>query len=143
MKLPDKVYDVLKWLTVICLPALGAAYLALAAVWGWPYPRRSTTRAGTNDMTGGRADMEYYSTARGKLPDELETLLLDERVAAIKQAGLGRLDEQIAMRYFIERLPQADVAAIVGRERSTVTRRLKEITPRVRHTAELLAKLPQ
>ncbi len=37
MKLPDKVYDVLKWLTVICLPALGAAYLALAAVWGWPY----------------------------------------------------------------------------------------------------------
>ena len=47
------------------------------------------------------------------------------------------------MRYFIERLPQADVAAIVGRERSTVTRRLKEITPRVRHTAELLAKLPQ
>lgn len=87
--------------------------------------------------------MEYYSTARGKLPDELETLLLDERVAAIKQAGLGRLDEQIAMRYFVERLPQADVAVIVGRERSTVTRRLKEITPRVRHTAELLAKLPQ
>ena len=41
-------------------------------------------------MTGGRADMEYYSTARGKLPDELEALLLDERVAAIKQAGLGR-----------------------------------------------------
>lgn len=87
--------------------------------------------------------MEYYSTARGKLPEELEALLLDERVAAIKQAGLGRLDEQIAMRYFIERLPQAEVAAIVGRERSTVTRRLKEITPRVRHTAELLAKLPQ
>ena len=87
--------------------------------------------------------MEYYSTARGKLPEELEALLLDERVAAIKQAGLGRLDEQIAMRYFVERLPQADVAVIVGRERSTVTRRLKEITPRVRHTAELLAKLPQ
>ena len=35
MKLPDKVYDVLKWLTVICLPALGAAYLAGLAVGFW------------------------------------------------------------------------------------------------------------
>lgn len=38
MKLPDKVYDVLKWITVICLPALGTAYVTFAGVWGWPYP---------------------------------------------------------------------------------------------------------
>jgi len=37
MKLPDKVYDVLKWLTVICIPALGTAYVTFAGVWGWPY----------------------------------------------------------------------------------------------------------
>ena len=37
MKLPDKVYDVLKWVTMIVLPALAAAYTGLAAVWGWPY----------------------------------------------------------------------------------------------------------
>ena len=33
MKLPDKVYDVLKWIVMICLPAITTAYVGLAAVW--------------------------------------------------------------------------------------------------------------
>lgn len=33
----NKTYDVLKWLTLVVLPAIGTAYLALAAVWGLPY----------------------------------------------------------------------------------------------------------
>ena len=37
MKLNDKIYDVLKWIALICLRALGVAYSALAGVWGWPY----------------------------------------------------------------------------------------------------------
>lgn len=37
MKLPDKVYDVLKWITMIVIPALASAYVGLAGVWGWPY----------------------------------------------------------------------------------------------------------
>ena len=37
MKLNDKVYTWLKWITLICLPALGTAYVALAGVWGFPY----------------------------------------------------------------------------------------------------------
>ena len=36
-KLKDSVYDVLKLIALICLPALGVAYSALAGVWGWPY----------------------------------------------------------------------------------------------------------
>ena len=36
-KLKDSVYDVLKWVALVCLPALGVAYSALAGVWGWPY----------------------------------------------------------------------------------------------------------
>ena len=36
-KLKDSVYDVLKWIALICLPALGVAYSTLAGVWGWPY----------------------------------------------------------------------------------------------------------
>ncbi len=36
-KLKDATYDVLKWIALICLPALGVAYSALAGVWGWPY----------------------------------------------------------------------------------------------------------
>ena len=37
MKLNDSVYDVLKWLVCIVIPALTTAYVGLAAVWGFPY----------------------------------------------------------------------------------------------------------
>ncbi len=37
MKLPDKLYDVLKWITMIVIPALATAYVGLASIWGWPY----------------------------------------------------------------------------------------------------------
>lgn len=33
----NKVYDVLKWIAQILLPALGALYFALASIWGLPY----------------------------------------------------------------------------------------------------------
>lgn len=37
MKLPDKLYDILKWVTMIVLPALATAYVGLASIWGWPF----------------------------------------------------------------------------------------------------------
>ncbi len=37
MLLSDKVYDILKWIALIALPALGTLYFALANVWGLPY----------------------------------------------------------------------------------------------------------
>ena len=37
MKLPNKCYDVLKWIVMIVIPALTTAYVGLSAVWGWPY----------------------------------------------------------------------------------------------------------
>ena len=37
MILPDKVYDVAKWIAMVCLPALGTLYFALAGIWGFPY----------------------------------------------------------------------------------------------------------
>lgn len=37
MKLNNKVYDILKWVAQIVLPALGAAYFGLASIWGFPY----------------------------------------------------------------------------------------------------------
>lgn len=36
MKLNNKVYDALKWLVIIVLPALTTAYVGLAAIWGFP-----------------------------------------------------------------------------------------------------------
>lgn len=33
----NKVYDVLKWVAQILLPALGTLYFALAGIWSFPY----------------------------------------------------------------------------------------------------------
>ena len=35
MKLPDKVYDILKWICLIALPALAVLYFTLAKIWGY------------------------------------------------------------------------------------------------------------
>ena len=35
--LPDKLYDVLKWIVVIVIPALTTAYVGLSTIWGFPY----------------------------------------------------------------------------------------------------------
>ena len=43
MKLNDSVYDILKWLVIIVLPALATLYAALASVWGWPFAEQVTT----------------------------------------------------------------------------------------------------
>ncbi len=37
MKLNDKVYDILKWICLIALPALAVLYFTLAKIWGLPY----------------------------------------------------------------------------------------------------------
>ena len=35
--LPNKVYDVLKWIAQIFLPAIATLYFALSNIWGLPY----------------------------------------------------------------------------------------------------------
>lgn len=35
--LPSKVYDVLKWVCIIALPAVSTLYAGLCAVWKMPY----------------------------------------------------------------------------------------------------------
>ena len=37
MKMSNQCYDVLKWIALILLPALGALYFGLAQIWGFPY----------------------------------------------------------------------------------------------------------
>ena len=43
MKLNDKIYDILKWLVIIVMPACATLYSALASVWGWPFAEQVTT----------------------------------------------------------------------------------------------------
>ena len=38
----NKLYDILKWIDLIVLPALGTAYAGLAQIWGFPYPEEIT-----------------------------------------------------------------------------------------------------
>lgn len=33
----NKTYDVLKWVCMVCLPAVTTLWLTLASIWGFPY----------------------------------------------------------------------------------------------------------
>lgn len=35
--LKNKTYDILKWVAMYLLPAIGTLYFALAGIWGFPY----------------------------------------------------------------------------------------------------------
>lgn len=37
MKLSNKMYDLLKWIAMYFLPAIGTLYFALAGIWNLPY----------------------------------------------------------------------------------------------------------
>lgn len=37
MKMSNNVYDALKWVAQIAIPAVATLYFALAGIWGWPY----------------------------------------------------------------------------------------------------------
>lgn len=37
MTMTNKIYDVLKWIAMVVIPAIGTLYFALAGIWGWPY----------------------------------------------------------------------------------------------------------
>lgn len=53
MVMNSKVYDVLKWVAMIVLPALATLYLGLSNVWGLPYGEEiSTTITLVNTFLG-------------------------------------------------------------------------------------------
>ena len=33
----SKTYDILKWVTMVCLPAITTLWLTLASIWNFPY----------------------------------------------------------------------------------------------------------
>ena len=64
MRLPDKLYDVLKWLCSLFIPALVSLYVACAAIWGWPYAAEiAKTAAAVCTFIGaliGVSSVQYY-----------------------------------------------------------------------------------
>ena len=37
MIIPDKIYNILKWVAIIALPALSFFYFTISQIWGLPY----------------------------------------------------------------------------------------------------------
>lgn len=37
IEMSDKVYDILKWIALVVLPAIATLYAALSGIWGFPY----------------------------------------------------------------------------------------------------------
>lgn len=64
MIIPDKLYDILKWLCLIALPASSTLYWSLATIWGWPYVEQiSGTLAAVGTFLGvllGVSTVSYY-----------------------------------------------------------------------------------
>ena len=73
MKLSDKTFDVLKWITMIVIPALTTAYVGLASIWGWPFAEEvAKTSAVICTLLGallGISSVNYYADASRKDED--------------------------------------------------------------------------
>lgn len=70
----------------------------------------------------------------------LSPLLRSELEQAIFEAALHQEDDLIARRYLVEKNAQIDIAAELGLERKTVSRRLPAIIARVEQSAQRLAQ---
>lgn len=70
----NKVYDILKWIAQIVLPALGALYFALAQIWGLPYGEEIVgTITAIDCFLGailGISNMQYKKKIEQKFTDE-------------------------------------------------------------------------
>lgn len=60
----NRVYDVLKWIAQIVLPAVGTLYFALSQIWGLPYGEQVVgTITAVDAFLGailGVSSMNYY-----------------------------------------------------------------------------------
>ena len=76
--------------------------------------------------------------ARIRLPPDLAVLTKSEMAKVIEQANVGTENEQIARLYYVDRMPQVDVAAELFLGRATVQRRLPEILKKIEKSSKRL-----
>lgn len=73
MKLTNKAYDVLKYIALILLPALGTLYFALAKIWGFPYAAEIVGTISAIDAFLGallKISTDNYNKENSQPPDE-------------------------------------------------------------------------
>ena len=65
----NKVYDILKWIALVGLPALTALWLTLAHIWGFPYAEAiGATMAAVTTFLGavlGISSIQYQKKIGG------------------------------------------------------------------------------
>ena len=66
----NKIYDVLKWVTMIALPAIGTLYFTLSGIWGFPYAEQVIgTITAISTFLGvilGISTSQYNKSKKGK-----------------------------------------------------------------------------
>lgn len=74
MKMSNTVYDTMKFIAQIFLPAVGTLYFALAQIWGLPYSEQVVgTITAVDAFLGallGISTMQYRKEAELQPPDE-------------------------------------------------------------------------
>ena len=74
MKMSNTVYDALKFIAQIFLPAVGTLYFALAQIWGLPYAEQIVgTITAVDAFRGallGISTMQYKKASQLEPPDE-------------------------------------------------------------------------
>ncbi len=74
MIMNDKIYDALKWIAQIALPALSTLYLTLSGIWGLPYGEQvAGTLAAIDTCLGvflGISSANYYKAQEQETESE-------------------------------------------------------------------------
>lgn len=75
MKLSNKVYDILKFIAQILLPAIGTLYFALARIWDFPFAEEIVgTIAAIDTFLGAilQISANQYNKENANPPEEAE-----------------------------------------------------------------------
>ena len=71
--LSDSVYTLMKWLTLVVIPACTTAYVGLSAVWKWPYAEEiAKTSAVLCTLLGALLGISTAQYNKQQPPDEAE-----------------------------------------------------------------------
>lgn len=73
MKLPNKLYDVLKWVCLIALPALAVFYAVIAKIWGLPFEAEiPATINAVAVLIGALIGVSHITIKKGEQDDYIE-----------------------------------------------------------------------
>lgn len=76
----DKVYNVLKWITMIVLPACGTFYFAIASIWNLPYAEQIVgTIAAVTTLLGALIGISTSNYNKKMEQYDIKTFLSDNK----------------------------------------------------------------